>query len=714
MTLARWTLPWTLLSTLACGEATPAPEPLRIAVLMPVPVASATDGLPTLEWALEAINAAGGVAGRPLALEYVDPASDEITALGEQLANDERYVAVIGPPGSAALQSVAPAFVAASKPIVSTTSTSDDLLRAYGGKGAIWRTRESDIAQTELLVRFARDSGGQRIALLSSLAVGGHSFFAWFGFFASELGFAEDQVEIVALPDDAPCQAAVMEAVESGAEILFVAAETPEQLDCVVRSLPPMNQPRPRVILADTGLDPYQLEGLGAAAHGIEGFVGASDPAFASAFAARFPGQRLAPHAASEYDALLLLAYGLELSEGAGGKPLLAAMQEAVDGTEASARSWDAEGIAGTLDALRASDRPQLYGATGPLSFEPGLAMDLASYTYSHWQLGAGGLEFGERIWTGDPSFLASSGAFVRPALGPRGVDASSWKPATAKAETWAVIAALSSGWQNYRHQADALAQYRLLRARGVADDHIVLILADDLASADQNLLRGEIRNAPAGPDLYPDAVIDYDLSLTADELVDIITGQANAQTPTVISPGAADNVYIYLVGHGGTEGMPLGAASTADGLAGGDASFTPTHLREAMCALRGSERLRRGLVVIESCFGGVFGEAEFAGLERGCGSAGAETPLAGVVLLTAANSREVSYAGAYDGEVPAWVNDAFSRELVVNAADAPDISLADLYTDVYRGTAGSHASIYNTDEAGRLSAVSFAEFIAP
>jgi len=81
---------------------------------------------------------------------------------------------------------------------------------------------------------------------------------------------------------------------------------------------------------------------------------------------------------------------------------------------------------------------------------------------------------------------------------------------------------------------------------------------------------------------------------------------------------------------------------------------------------------------------------------------------------LTAANSREVSYAGAYDDEVPAWVNDAFSRELVVNAADAPDISLADLYTDVYRGTAGSHASIYNTDEAGRLSAVAFAEFIAP
>jgi len=59
------------------------------------------------------------------------------------------------------------------------------------------------------------------------------------------------------------------------------------------------------------------------------------------------------------------------------------------------------------------------------------------------------------------------------------------------------------------------------------------------------------------------------------------------------------------------------------------------------------------------------------------------------------------------------WI-DAFSRELVVHAADAPGISLADLYTDVYRGTAGSHASIYNTDEAGRLSTVAFAEFIAP
>lgn len=111
-------------------------------------------------------------------------------------------------------------------------------------------------------------------------------------------------------------------------------------------------------------------------------------------------------------------------------------------------------------------------------------------------------------------------------------------------------------------------------------------------------------------------------------------------------------------------------------------------------------------LAVVESCYSGAFGEADYGGLELGCGAAGAETPLEGVVLLTAANSKEVSFAGAYDGEVPAWVNDAFSRKLVDVTAGAADISLADLYVDVYQGTAGSHPSVFNAANAGRLTMV--------
>src|SRR2546430_9843023 len=103
-----------------------------------------------------------------------------------------------------------------------------------------------------------------------------------------------------------------------------------------------------------------------------------------------------------------------------------------------------------------------------------------------------------------------------------------SWTPPAMQGDTWALVPALSSGWANYRHQADALRQYQLLRAGGVPDDHIVLVLADDLATAPDNPAPGTVRNDPGGPDLHHDLQIDYHLPLTADDLVAILTGQAS------------------------------------------------------------------------------------------------------------------------------------------------------------------------------------------
>ncbi len=119
-------------------------------------------------------------------------------------------------------------------------------------------------------------------------------------------------------------------------------------------------------------------------------------------------------------------------------------------------------------------------------------------------------------------------------------------------------------------------------------------------------------------------------------------------------------------------------------------------------------------VVVIESCYAGVFGDANFGGLEHGCGDEPGAAPLAGVVLFTAANNREVSYAGAYDGDVPAWVNDAFSRQFADNLERSPDRSLADVFTDAYRGTAGSHPSVFNAAHAGRLGLATVGELFSP
>ena len=60
------------------------------------------------------------------------------------------------------------------------------------------------------------------------------------------------------------------------------------------------------------------------------------------------------------------------------------------------------------------------------------------------------------------------------------GANAGQNLPATE--ERWAVVISPSTKWTNYRHQADALAIYQELRHYGYDDDHIVLIVEDNLA----------------------------------------------------------------------------------------------------------------------------------------------------------------------------------------------------------------------------------------
>ena len=702
-----------------CG----ADGPLRIAVIIPSPNGvsgvdppAAMSPHPNLSWAVERVNAAGGPAGRKLSLDFIDAGGMAMMGIEAEkardvkLAVDDRYVAVIGPGGSDALLAVADTFVAQKKPIVSSTSAAADVLRAYGGKGAVWRTRQSDIAQTELLVHLARDAGAKKIALVTTLDTAGATFFSWFGFFAKELDYPDDAVTVAPISNMTPCQDAATTALSSHPDMIFVAAGDQMAARCIGELLAkvPMH---PRVVFADTGFDPNVLATM-MGSDGIEGISASGDEAFEAAFKARFPSLGVAPHGAAEYDAVLLLAYGLEVSGGRGGQALIDGMKAAVDGREAGPTTWDDAGVAATLAALGSGKRPLLHGATGNLEYEPDLYVDPIASTLSHWIIRNGKLAYDKRYFTGDKGFLTSGGVLVPASAKQKSAIAdSAWMPAAEKTETWALVAALSSGWQNYRHQADALRQYQILKAGGVDDDHIVLVLADDLAGDTSNPLPGTVRNVPDGPDLRAGAVVDYKLDLGASAILDVLAGNASGATPRVLKTTASSDLYIYLVGHGGTSGIPLGATSTAEGLSGGATTLSPAALRNTLCAMSAAKKFRRAFVVVESCYSGVFGEAGYNGIDSGCTTGDTSTPLEGVVLMSAANSKEVSYAGRYDATVGAWVSDAFSDQVAARLASMPAINLAALYADVYLRVAGSHSSLFNTAHAGRLTMVEANEF---
>lgn len=61
----------------------------------------------------------------------------------------------------------------------------------------------------------------------------------------------------------------------------------------------------------------------------------------------------------------------------------------------------------------------------------------------------------------------------------------------------WALLAAGSSGWFNYRHQADVFHAYQVLLAGGYHRDHIIVMAADDIAQDPENPMPGKVFNMP-------------------------------------------------------------------------------------------------------------------------------------------------------------------------------------------------------------------------
>ncbi len=688
------------------------PEPLRIAVMMPVPSqAPVPFALPNVEWAKDNANAAGGITGRPLAIDYFPITDAELEDTAQRLAADEKYLAVIGPGTSEHLMKVADTFVRYRKPLVSFGSSSAEPLRAYGKKGVIWRTRQSDIAQTEVMIRHAKINKANKIALISSIDTNGITFFEWFGFLAREYGYAQDAIHIETLDGDMNCEAQVAETMAFSPDILFIAASNHGQQQCLLKAI---GRTTTKLKIADTGLYTIWMRGdPSRPPPPVEGFGGSVSQAFSVGYQARF-GRAPAPIAAAEYDTVLLLAYGLAASQGRGGNELIDALKSVVSGQEAEEYGWTADEMAKGIAAIAAGRRPRLRGASAPLVFESMLQMDLKSALFSHWVMRPEGPVPDTTYSTDDMTFLTSQGILVNPGLSAQSAttDASAYSPALAKSETWAVIAVLSSGYSNYRHQADALAQYQLLRKNGVPDDHIILIMDDGIARAAQNPRPGVLVNTPGGENVYHNLSIDYDLKISGQDIVDIITGKSSPLLPAVLSTQKSSNLYVYLVGHGGKQGISIGGTTAADGIRGTRA-LTPAMLKEALCTLRTEDRLRRALVVVESCYAGVFGDARYGGLEGLCGSP-PTAPLLGVALLTAANNNEVSYAADYDSTLKTWVSDAFSRRFLDLVSASPATDLISLYGQIYLGVSGSHASFFNASSAGPLRAVQIREFLTP
>ncbi|PKA59560.1 Vacuolar-processing enzyme [Apostasia shenzhenica] len=127
----------------------------------------------------------------------------------------------------------------------------------------------------------------------------------------------------------------------------------------------------------------------------------------------------------------------------------------------------------------------------------------------------------------------------------------------------WAVLVAGSSGFGNYRHQADVCHAYHLLRKGGLKEENIVVFMYDDLAYSAHNPRPGVLINHPSGDDVYAGVPKDYTgKHVTAKNLYAVLLGDKNAVlggSGKVVDSKPNDRIFIYYTDHGGPGvlGMP-------------------------------------------------------------------------------------------------------------------------------------------------------------
>lgn len=128
----------------------------------------------------------------------------------------------------------------------------------------------------------------------------------------------------------------------------------------------------------------------------------------------------------------------------------------------------------------------------------------------------------------------------------------------------WAVLLAGSSGYGNYRHQADVCHAYQILRKGGLKEENIIVFMYDDIANNSDNPRPGTIINHPNGKDVYAGVPKDYTGdNVNVNNFLAVLLGDKSSVkggSGKVVDSGPNDHIFIYYSDHGGPGvlGMPI------------------------------------------------------------------------------------------------------------------------------------------------------------
>lgn len=232
------------------------------------------------------------------------------------------------------------------------------------------------------------------------------------------------------------------------------------------------------------------------------------------------------------------------------------------------------------------------------------------------------------------------------------------------------LLVAGSNGWWNYRHQADVANAFQLLKAKGVSEENMIVMMYDDIANDPDNPYPGKLFNRPGGPDVYHGLKIDYRRdAVTPSNFLNVLQGKADkviGGNRRVINSTAGDRIFVYFTDHG------------ADGLiAFPNDILTKKDLNDALENMHRNQRYDQLVFYLEACESGSMFEGTLQQQMK-------------IYAMTAAKPDESSW-GTYcyvDPQLPC-LGDLFSVNWMQDSAlhDTKIETLLTQYRDVKRLT---------------------------
>lgn len=636
----------------------------------------------SIDWAVENLNAAmESRRGIRITTEWFDQEKHDLQTLFYELAQREDISAILGPVYSSVANIAAGECSKTGKTLIAGTVSSELLMRKYAQKKFFWCLAENDISQCEILLSKALQKGAKTVSLLTSTDEYGTTYWDWFSFQARELG-----LEVVS-----------MQQYNTDDLELKMRGLIAEEVDCLIcipnnQSITGrMNEIRNQT----TGRQPFLLFSDVAvlsqpdiSMEGMEGIIRTFDPSsgFHINYSVRY-GMEPQFGSAQYYDAAILAGLGILEADLEGESNINDALCRIVDGQGRRINCNTIENVDLAVKEIIERKYPKIAGATGDLKFDEVNYTNVLHSIYSHWVVYNGNyltLEYSTSDENNRTSTVAANWNWKATLVQDFSESGTYHYPM--KTGAYALIIATSSGWNNYRHQANAYEMYQLLKANGFDDEQIILIAEDDIANNTMNPYPGKIFTSVNGINVYENIRIDHKLSeIKLSDLYDLLTDE----TGKGISIGDSDNLFIYWCGHGSSMG-PVWQENLV----------LPDEISTLFQRLADEERFRKVLFAIETCFSGLIG-LECEGIP-------------GLLCLTAANELETSKVSRFSTEMNIWMSNSFSEALIEQLAVSPDMAFNNLYRMIYNRTIGSHVSVYNAPAFDNLHNASPREFIYP